>query len=124
MDGRELKLFDQRTQEVQFLRSQNNYLRQDRDHYRKEAFFTQQRINQVEERNERLVAENRRLRQQYRELLSAAQSVKEREKPLPDWIKTPVVQKRRKKPGRKKGHLAALRPMPRAEKGPLLDLIE
>jgi transposase len=112
MDGRELKLFDQRTQEVQSLRSENNYLRQDRDHYRKEAFFTQQRINQVEERNERLVAENRRLRQQNRELLSAAESGKEQEKRLPDWIKPPVVQKRRKKPGRKKGHPAALRPMP------------
>jgi hypothetical protein len=112
MDGRELKLWDQRKQEVQFLRSENNFLRQDRDHYRKGWFFVQQRVNQVQERNEKLVAENRRLLQQNRELLSAAESGKEPEKRLPDGIKPSVVRRRRKKPGRKKGHPAALRPMP------------
>src|SRR5580693_2469438 len=106
MDGRELKLFEQRTLEVQFLRSENNFLRRDRDHYRKEWFFIQQRVNQVQERNEKLVAENRRLRQQNRELLSAA-SGKEPEKRLPDGIKPSVVRRRRRK-----GHPAALRPMP------------
>ena len=100
MDGRELKLFEQRTEEAQFLRSENNFLRRDRDHYRKEWFFVQQRVNQVEERNEKLVAENRRLRQQNQELLSAAASGKEREKLLPDGIKPSVVRRRRRKPGR------------------------
>jgi hypothetical protein len=111
MEGRELKLYEQRTQEVQFLRSENNFLRQDRDHYRKEWFFISQRVNQVQERNQKLVAENRRLRQQNRELLSAAASTGA-EKRSPDWIKPPVVRRRRKKPGRKLGHPAALRPMP------------
>jgi hypothetical protein len=114
MDGRELKLWEQRKEEVQFLRSENNFLRQDRDHYRKEWFFVQQRINQVQERNQKLVAENRRLLQQNRELLSAAQCGKEQEKRLPDGIKPSVVRRRSKKPGRKKGHRAALRPMPEA----------
>jgi transposase len=112
MDGRELKLFEQRTQEVRFLRSENNFLRRDRDHYRKEWFFIQQRVNQVEERNEKLVAENRRLRQQNQELVSAAGSGKGQEKRPPDGINPSVVRRRRKKPGRKKGHPAALRPMP------------
>jgi hypothetical protein len=114
MDGRERKLYEQRLAEAHSLRSENNYLRQDRDHYRKEWFFISQRVNQVEERNERLVAENRRLRQQNRELLEAAASAsgKEEEKRRPDWIKPPVVRRRHKKPGRKKGHPAALRPMP------------
>jgi hypothetical protein len=114
MEGRELKLYEQRRQEVQSLRSENNFLRQDRDHYRKEWFFISQRVNQVRERNEKLVAENRRLRQQNRELLSAAASAsgKEDEKRSPDWIKPPVARRRRRKPGRKEGHPAALRPMP------------
>jgi transposase len=112
MDGRELKLFEQRTREVQFLRSENNFLRQDRDHYRKEWFFISQRVNQVQERNEKLVEENRRLRQQNRELLCAAESGKEQGKRLPDGIKPSVVRRRRKKPGRKEGHAAALRPLP------------
>ena len=114
MEGRELKLYEQRTQEVQFLRSENNFLRQDRDHYRKEWFFISQRVNQVQERNQKLVAENRRLRQQNRELLSAASSAaeKQEEKRPPDWIKPPVVRRRGKKPGRKLGHPAAPRPMP------------
>ena len=112
MDGRELKLYEQWKQEAQSLRSENNFLRQDRDHYRKEWFFIQQRVNQIQERNEKLVAENRRLLQQNRELLSAAESGKELEKRLPDGIKPSVVRRRRRKPGRKKGHPAALRPMP------------
>jgi len=113
MDGRELKLYQRRLQEAQYLRSENNFLRGDRDHYRKEWFFIQQRVNQVQERNEKLVAENRRLRQQNRELLCAAAcaSVKE-DKPVGESVKPPVVHRRRRKPGRKKGHRAALRPVP------------
>ena len=114
MEGRELKLYEQRTQEVQHLRSENRFLRQDRDHYRKEWFFVLQRVNAVQERNKKLVEENRRLRQQNRELLSAAASAsdKELEKQSPDWIKPSVARRRHKKPGRKAGHPAALRPMP------------
>lgn len=114
MDGRELKLYTQRLQEAQSLRAENNFLRRDRDHYRKEWFFISQRVNEVQERNQRLVEENRRLRQQNRELLSAAASAsgKEQEKHSPDWIKPSVARRRHKKPGRKKGHPAALRPMP------------
>jgi hypothetical protein len=36
---------------VQSRRSENNFLRQDRDHYRKEWSLVQQRVNQVQERN-------------------------------------------------------------------------
>jgi hypothetical protein len=64
MDGRELKLFNERTQEAHRLRDENRFLRGDRDHYRKECFFLQQRVNQVQERNGKLLEENRRLRQQ------------------------------------------------------------
>jgi hypothetical protein len=112
MDGRELKFFNERTQEAQRLRDENRFLRGDRDHYRKECFFLQQRVNQVQERNGKLLEENRRLRQQNQELLSVAQCAKEQEKRLPDGIKPSVVRRRRKKPGRKKGHPAALRPVP------------
>jgi hypothetical protein len=114
MEGRELKLYEQRTGEVQSLRSENNFLRQDRDHYRKQWFFISQRLNQVQEHNQKLVAENRRLRQQNRELLCAAASASQKQEGArsPDWIKPPLARPRRKRPGRKKGHSAALRPLP------------
>ena len=110
MDGRELKLYERRTQEVQFLRSENQFLRNDRDHYRKEWFFANERNNQLKERIEKVVAENRRLEQQNLELKAAAAGAAG--KAAPPLVKPSVARRRRSKPGRKQGHPAALRPMP------------
>src|SRR5579863_3983023 len=108
MDGRKLKLFEQRTQEAQLLRSENQFLRGDRDHYRKEWYFANERNNVLKEQVKKLEVENRRLKQQNLELTGSA-SVDD--KP-PEFIKPSVIRRRRKKPGRKEGHPAALRPMP------------
>jgi len=110
MDGQELKLYEQRTQEAQFLRDENRFLQADRDHYRKEWYFANERNNVLKNRIEEVEAENRRLQQQNLEL-TARTSANEDQAP-PPWVKPSVVRRRRKKPGRKEGHPAALRPMP------------
>lgn len=108
MDGRELKIYEQRAQEVQFLRSENHFLRSDRDHYRREWYFANERNNVLREQNEKLEAENRRLTQQNTELIAVATG---NDKSAPEFVK-PSVRRRGRKPGRKEGHPAALRPMP------------
>lgn len=110
MDGRELKLYEQRTQEVHLLRSENQFLRSDRDHYRKEWYFANERNNVLQEKIEKLEAENGRLKQQNIELTARVPAGND--KPAPQLIKPPVPRRRRKKPGRKQGHPAAVRPMP------------
>jgi transposase len=109
MDGRKLKLFEQRTQEAQLLRSENQFLRGDRDHYRKEWYFANERNNVLKEQVNKLEAENRRLKQQNLELTASASA---RDDKPPEFIRASVIRRRRKKPGRKEGHPAALRPMP------------
>jgi hypothetical protein len=116
MTRRELGLYNERTSEAQFLRSENQFLRGDRDHYRREWYVTQQRVNQLKERVEKVEAENLRLKQQNRELTEArvaqaAEADTDASSTLPQ-VKPSVVRRRRKKLGRKKGHPAALRPMP------------
>jgi len=108
MDGRELKLYTQRMQELAFLRPENAFLRGDRDHYRKQWFFALQRINALEERVEKLLAENARLRQQNLELTAAAKETIGK----PGFVKPAAARRRHKRPGRKEGHTAALRPLP------------
>ena len=111
MDGRDLKLYEQRKEEVQSLRSENRFLRYDRDHYRSECFFANERNNRLKERIDKVVAENRRLKQQNLELKAAAAAGAGKAVD-PPVIKSSVTARRRKKPGRKPGHPAALRPMP------------
>ena len=118
MDGRELlKRYDACQQEAQFLRNENRFLRSDRDYYRREWFFTQERLNQSQEANGKLRQENRRLQQQNKELTAAARArsgdPEEDVKAAPHWVKPSVPpRRRRKRPGRKAGHPAALRPAP------------
>jgi transposase len=111
MDGRELKLYDQRTQEAQFLRSENQFLRGDRDHYRKEWHFANERNNVLRERIEKVTAENKLLKQKVKELTLARQAPESDARTAAPLLK-PAVKRRRKRPGRKEGHAAALRPMP------------
>jgi transposase len=112
----ELKQYERFKGEAQSLRSENQFLRGDRDHYRREWFFTRQRLNEARDANARLREENRRLRQQNQELTAAARSAgraQPDDKTTPDWVKPPVpARRRRKRPGRKAGHPAALRPKP------------
>lgn len=118
MDGRELLIFNERTMEAQFLRRENQWLRRERDDLQVQLFDVDQQFTELQERCERLAAENDRLRRQVAELQAArvaeadgaAANAAEADAPLA--VKPSVRRRRRKKPGRKKGHPAALRPMP------------
>jgi len=117
MDGRELKLFNERTMEAQFLRRENQFLRGDRDWLRVEMFHADQRFAELEEQHRRAVKENQVLTQRVGEL---TRKLSVQEEPHQDGAgaasspggfkaNTP---RRRKRPGRKAGHAPALRPVP------------
>src|SRR2546426_2789912 len=72
MDGRELKLFEERTAEAQARRDENHFLRHDRDRFRRAAHASDRRVVALEARVGRLAAENPRLRQRVKELTDAA----------------------------------------------------
>jgi transposase len=107
-----LKRYDEYKEEAQFLRDENRFLRGDRDHYRKQWWFTQQHLNEARESNARLLEENRRLKQQVKELTEKGCEKEQDAKAPPQWVKASVRRVRRKRPGRKAGHPAALRPAP------------
>jgi transposase len=116
MTARELRVYNERTMEVQFLRSDNQWLRGDRNHLGVEVFHLNQQLADAQEQNARLLAENQRLQRQVAELLAARAAGAEEEAgtaPAPP-VKVSVVRRRRKRPGRKEGHAAALRPMPQS----------
>jgi hypothetical protein len=106
-----LKRYDQYKEEAQFLRDENRFLRGERDHYRSQWFFTQQHLNKARESNGKLRKENDRLRQQVKELTDNRHEQEQDAKAPPGWVKA-SVRRRRKRPGRKAGHPAALRPRP------------
>lgn len=111
MTGQELKQYETFKGEAQFLRGENQWLRGDRDHYRRQTFFMQERINELQERNGQLREENKRLKQQNKELTASLKTPVDSAAPAALQIK-PSVKRRGKKPGRKAGHLPALRPLP------------
>ena len=112
MDGRELlKRYDAYKQEAQYLRGENRFLRFDRDGYRLDWYHAQERVNTLSERVVKLEAENRRLKQQVKELTEASRREERAGDASPQWVKA-SVKRRRRRPGRKVGHPAALRPVP------------
>ena len=115
MDRRELREYEARTQEVWSLRRENQFLRYDRDGYRKDWYHASRRAGVLEDRVGKLEAENRRLRRRVRELTAAAAAAAAspagRCADPPPFVKPPA-RGGRKKPGRKAGHPAALRPVP------------
>jgi transposase len=114
MDGRELKQYERFKEEAQFLRSQNQDLRRDLDTYRPAWYRASVRIDKLEQQVKKLKAENKALRQKVKDLTLTAAAAgdggNEPARPKPE-IKA-SVKHRRKRPGRKQGHPAALRPMP------------
>jgi transposase len=111
MDGRTLeKRYCQVLSEVHFLRDHSRHLEGQLRVWRPQLHRAHQRIDRLEQRNEKLAAENKRLKRRLKELTAELKDKPERV--VPGFVKANVPARAHKKPGRKKGHPAALRPMP------------
>jgi transposase len=110
MDGRTLlKRYDEVLREAQYLRDHCRHLEQERLVFRPALYRADQRIDRLEQRNAKLKAENIILKQKLADLTA---QLKLKPKSLPSFVKANVASAPGRKPGRKKGHPAALRPMP------------
>jgi hypothetical protein len=110
MDGRELKQYLRFKDEAYTLRGENQRLLCELNVCRPELYQAHQRIDVLEQSNDKLLKENRRITQKLADLTAKLQA---QPKPaMPAFVKANVPEKVRHKPGRKKGHPAALRPMP------------
>ena len=108
MDGRELKQYERWQEEVQHLRRENQHLRLELMACRPALYRADQQIDRLQQRNRDLAAENKGLKQRVKDLEGKLKA-----KPSPPaFVKANVPARGRKRPGRKKGHPAALRPMP------------
>src|SRR5947208_8922287 len=112
MDRRELGQYEAWKEQAQSLREENRFLRQERDVYRRDWYFASRRIGVLRERVDKLAAENGRLRRRVKELTAGASSEGHAGASAPPPFVKPSSRGRRKRPGRKKGHPAALRPVP------------
>jgi len=112
MDRRELRQYEAWKGQAQFLRGENSFLRQERDVYRRDSYESGLRVGALEERVGKLEAENRRLRRRVKELTAAARDGQGDDVAAPPSFVKPPARGRRERPGRKKGHPAALRPVP------------
>jgi transposase len=113
MDGRTLeKRYDQVMQELSFLRGHRHHLELELGACRPALHRADVRIDRLEQRVRKLSAENKKLRQKLADLTQALKSKPKPAPPVPPFVKANVKSKPGK-PGRKAGHPAALRPMPR-----------
>src|SRR5580658_5458370 len=113
MDGRELKQYESWKEEVQRLRGENQHLQRELDTYRPAWYRASVRIDELKQRVEKLDAENKLLKQRVKELTLAGRQIAATDAASPpSFVKPPATARRRKRPGRKPGHPAALRPMP------------
>lgn len=110
MDARELQQYERWKSQVQALRIENQHLRLELNAVRPELYRADQRIDRLEQSNRNYREQNKRLKQKLADLTA---TLKHKPKPPPPaFVKPNTPQKQRKRPGRKKGHPAALRPVP------------
>lgn len=112
MDGAELKRWNQRLAEVQQLRAENQHLRAELNACRPALYRADVKIDRLEQRNRKLTRENKVLKQKLADLTAQLRQHKTGSKPLAAFVKANIPPRRPRRPGRKKGHPAALRPMP------------
>ena len=112
MDSRELtKAYERFKDEAQLYRSRAYHLEDELREVRPQLYRAEQKIDRLEQRCRALAEENKLLKQRIKDL---SERVKHQPKPAaPAFVKPNVAEKSRpKKPGRRPGHAAALRPMP------------
>ncbi|HWC88556.1 MAG TPA: hypothetical protein VG433_02845, partial [Pirellulales bacterium] len=108
MDGQELKAYERFKAQAQSYRAHAHHLECELHAVGPALYRANQKLSRLEKRVEQLAAENAVLKQRVKELTAAAGGT---EADKPSFIKPPV-RRRGRKPGRKAGHPAALRPMP------------
>jgi len=120
MDGAELRRWNERLQELEYLRAANRGLEQELRVCRPGLYRADQKIDRLEQRVETLSKENKVLKQKVADLtaqLRQEKSNRPKSGPAapaaPAFVKANVPERTARKPGRKTGHPAALRPMPR-----------
>ena len=112
MNAQELKQYERWKEEVQFLRGRNQHLERELMTYRPAWYRASIRIDKLEQRVEKLAAENKLLKQKVKDLTLAARQTPQETGRILAPVKPSVTRRRRKRPGRKDGHPAALRPLP------------
>lgn len=117
MDGRELRIFEKWKADAHFLRDENRFLRGERDVFRVQLYHANQRVAELKAANTALAAENQTLSRRVEELTAKLREAAGGDKAadgdnLPPFAKPGKPARRRKTPGRKAGHPAALRPTP------------
>jgi transposase len=112
MDGRELKAYERFKDQAQFYRARSYDLEGELRVVGPQLYGADQKIDRLEQRVAKLTAENKLLKQRVKELtLVCKQSIKPGTEATA-FVKPSPPGRRRKRPGRKKGHPAALRPLP------------
>src|SRR6266851_4000305 len=111
MDGAELNRWNERAQEIEYLRGQNRHLHLELNACRPALYRADMKIDRLEQRNQKLTQENKLLKQKLADLTAQLRQQKTK-LALPSFVKANVPQRPPRKPGRKVGHPAALRPMP------------
>lgn len=110
MDRRELKAYECFKEQAQFYRTRAYDLEGTLRVVGPQVYRANCKIDRLEQRVEKLVAENVLLRQRVKDLTA---QLKQKPAPaVPAFVKANLPARTRKKPGRKAGHAAALRPMP------------
>lgn len=116
MDGVERKVWNERTAEVQSLRAENQHLRLELNVCRPALYRADVKIDRLEQRNQTLSNENKILKRKLSDLTAQLRRETSKSKPPqplpPSFVKANVQPRAPRKPGRKLGHVAALRPMP------------
>jgi transposase len=107
--ARFIKKYDTVMEERAFFKQQAYNLEAELGTLRPQGYRQQQRINRLEERVERLEAENDQLRKR---LAAIAAPLDTQTRSVPAFVKANVPKKPKKRPGRKPGHEPAHRPMP------------
>ena len=110
MDGRELKAYERFKDQAQFYRARCYDLEGQLRVTGPELYRACQRIDRLEQSNRKYRDENKMLKRKLADL-TAKLKAKPRSA-TPPWVKPNATSKAAKTPGRKTGHVAALRPMP------------
>src|ERR1035437_7306714 len=114
MDRRTLeKRHDQMRQELDLLRWRCRELEQEARVTGPELYRAYQRMDRIEQQRDKLLAENKTLKQKLADVTAQLKAKPAAVRQMPVFVKPNSDQnKTPKKPGRKKGHAVALRPMP------------